>query len=92
MPVMAVTIAALVAVMLRRKRCSRSILPMTGAALMGTPEIYFQSRPGAIDDDGTFTDERIRTNMGIWVERFSEWIARFAAPRIAAAVEERRTA
>jgi chromate reductase len=70
----------------------RSILPMTGAALMGTPEIYFQSRPGAIDDDGNFSDERVRTNMGIWVERFSEWIGRFAAPRIAAAVEERKTA
>jgi chromate reductase len=66
----------------------RSILPMTGVALMGTPEIYFQSRPGAIAEDYTITDERMRTNLGIWVDRFSDWIGRFAEPR--EAVEERR--
>lgn len=69
----------------------RSILPMTGIALMGTPEIYFQSRPGAIDDDNNITDERLRTNLSIWVDRFSDWIGRFAAPR-EAAEEMRRTA
>lgn len=58
----------------------RSILPMMGLALMGTPEIYFQSRPGAFDDNGEITDERVRTNLMIWVDRFSEWIARFATP------------
>lgn len=36
----------------------RSILPVIGVALMGRPEIYFQSRPGAIDDDYTITDEK----------------------------------
>jgi len=70
----------------------RSILPMTGVALMGTPEIYFQSRPGAIDENLTFTDERIRTNMGLWVDRFSEWIGRFAKPRAAENVVELKTA
>ncbi len=69
----------------------RSILPMTGMALMGTPEIYFQSRPGAIDEDYGITDERMRTNLGIWVDRFSDWIGRFAEPR-EAAEELRRTA
>jgi chromate reductase len=69
----------------------RSILPMTGIALMGTPEIYFQSRPGAIDDDNNITDERLRTNLSIWVDRFSDWIGRFAAPR-EATEELRRTA
>jgi chromate reductase len=69
----------------------RSILPMTGAALMGTPEVYFQSRPGAIDDEFNFTDERIRTNMTIWSERFAEWIGRFAVER-QDEVAERRSA
>jgi chromate reductase len=69
----------------------RSILPMTGAALMGTPEVYFQSRPGAIDDEFNFTDERIRTNMTIWSERFAEWIGRFAVER-RDAVAERKSA
>ena len=70
----------------------RAILPVTGMALMGTPEIYFQSRPGAIDDEFNFTDERVRTNLNIWVERFSEWIGRFAQPRAAEATIARKTA
>lgn len=61
----------------------RSILPMLGVALMGTPEVYFQSRPEAIDAEGNFTDERIRTNLGIFIDRFVDWIGRFAEPRVA---------
>lgn len=59
----------------------RSILPVLGIALMGAPEIYFQSRPGALDADDTITDERMRTNLNLWVDRFTDWIARFATPR-----------
>lgn len=70
----------------------RAILPVVGMALMGTPEIYFQSRPGAIDEAGNFTDERVRTNLNIWVERFSEWIGRFAEPRAAESAITRKTA
>ncbi|MDC9824162.1 NAD(P)H-dependent oxidoreductase [Devosia sp. ZB163] len=71
----------------------RAILPVVGVALMGKPEIYFQSRPGAIDDDGNFTDERIRTNLNIWVDQFVRWIERFAEPRAAEAADEvRKTA
>ena len=62
----------------------RSILPVLGMALMGAPEIYFQSRPGAIDEHGNITDERVRTNLTIWVERFTDWIGRFSRPRVAA--------
>jgi chromate reductase len=69
----------------------RSILPMTGIALMGTPEVYFQSRPGSIEDDYTIADERMRTNLSIWVDRFSDWIGRFAEPR-EATEELRKTA
>jgi len=69
----------------------RSILPMTGIALMGTPEVYFQSRPGSIEDDYTVADERMRTNLSIWVDRFSDWIGRFAEPR-EATEELRKTA
>lgn len=70
----------------------RSILPVLGVALMGTPEVYFQSRPGAIADDHSITDERLRSNLNIWVDRFTDWIARFAAPRQAEADLERKTA
>jgi len=61
----------------------RSILPVIGVALMGRPEIYFQSRPGAIDDELQFTDERVRSNLSIWVEQFVQWIGRFAEARAA---------
>lgn len=70
----------------------RSILPVLGLAVMGNPEIYFQSRPGAIDDDYAITDERVRTNMGIWLDRFADWIGRFATPQQAADEIERKTA
>lgn len=67
----------------------RSILPVVGVALMGKPEIYFQSRPDAIDAELNFTDERVRTNMSIWVDQFSKWVGRFAKakPEAMAATE-----
>ena len=70
----------------------RSILPVVGVALMGRPEIYFQSRPGAIDDDHNITDERVRTNLTIWVERFTDWIGMFTKPQQAVEEIERKTA
>lgn len=63
----------------------RSILPMIGTVLMGTPEVYLSAKPGLFDDDGNITDDRTRTHLANWTTRFSEWIARFAQPRAAAA-------
>ena len=65
----------------------RSILPVLGIALMGAPEIYFQSRPGAFDDEGNIVDERLRSNLGVWVDRFTDWIAKVGAPRVDLDVE-----
>jgi chromate reductase len=71
----------------------RSILPVVGVALMGQPEIYFQSRPGAIDDELNFTDERVKSNLNIWVDQFVKWIGRFAtAEAVEAADRERKIA
>lgn len=70
----------------------RSILPVVGVALMGRPEIYFQSRPGAIDDELNFTDERVKTNLNIWVDQFVQWIRRFAVVRPVEVQDERKTA
>jgi chromate reductase len=65
----------------------RSIVPILGAALLGRPEVYFHTRPDAIDEHGTFTDERVRTNLGIFIDRFVEWIGRFAETTEEDAVE-----
>ncbi len=70
----------------------RSILPVVGVALMGRPEIYFQSRPGAIDDELNFADERVKTNLNIWVEQFVQWIGRFAVARAVEIEDVRKTA
>jgi len=67
----------------------RSILPVVGVALMGKPEVYFQSRPGSIDDEFNITDEKLRSNLLIWVDQFSRWIGRFAAPRAVDGVDDR---
>jgi chromate reductase len=63
----------------------RSILPMIGTVLMGTPEVYLSAKPGLFDEDDNVTDDRTRTQLANWTVRFSEWIARFAQPRAAQA-------
>ena len=52
---------------------------MAGVALMGTPEIYFQVREGSFEADDSFADAKLRSNLGIWVDRFVDWIDRFGA-------------
>lgn len=68
----------------------RSILPMIGTVLMGTPEIYLQSRQGLFDDEFNVTDDRIATNLGNWVNQFTAWIDRYGTRKPAA--EEAPTA
>jgi chromate reductase len=67
----------------------RAIVPILGAALLGRPEVYFQSKPDSIDEAGNVTDERVRTNLGIFIDRFVEWIGKFAEPR-EAVTEDRK--
>jgi chromate reductase len=57
----------------------RSILPATGAALMGVPEIYFQWKEDTLDAEGGFADPKSRELLEKFLDRFAAWIDRVGA-------------
>jgi chromate reductase len=57
----------------------RAILPGLEMLLMGQPEIYFQTKPGLIDENLEITDEQTRAFLGNWVERFDSFVSRINA-------------
>jgi chromate reductase, NAD(P)H dehydrogenase (quinone) len=59
----------------------RSVVSVLDIALMAQPEIYLNYRDGQIVD-GEIVDERLRTLLEGWIERFVDWIARFKTPAL----------
>ena len=49
--------------------------------LMGQPEIYFTMKPGLIDDSSLVTDDKTRAFLQGWVNKFTAYVGRFAAPQ-----------
>jgi chromate reductase len=47
--------------------------------LMGQPEVYFQTKPGLIDENFDVTDEKTRAFLQGWVAKFDRWIERVNA-------------
>lgn len=52
----------------------RTVLGHLDAAILGQPEVFFTAKPGAIDADGTFTDESTRQFLRGFLDRFRGWI------------------
>jgi len=52
----------------------RSVLGFLGMRLTVQPELYFQDKPGLLEDDGTVADERTRQYLRAFLASFSEWI------------------
>lgn len=52
----------------------RAILPVYNVVLMGQPELYFQSKPGLIDENFEATDEASRAFLSGYINRFADWI------------------
>ncbi|HEY4199835.1 MAG TPA: NAD(P)H-dependent oxidoreductase [Devosiaceae bacterium] len=65
----------------------RSLLSTINVTLMGEPQVYFQTKPGLIDDSFTVTDEGSRAFLQGWVDKFSAWIDRHGEERQQAAAE-----
>jgi chromate reductase len=59
----------------------RSILPITGAFLMGSPEVYFQWKPDGVDEHGALTDPKSNELLGKFLDRFADWIERTGEKR-----------
>lgn len=55
----------------------RSILPGLELTLLGQPEVYFQTKPGLIDDNLEVTDEQTRAFLSGWADRFAAHVDRF---------------
>lgn len=59
----------------------RSIASVLDIHLMGQPEIYFTMKPGLIDDNSLVTDDKTRAFLQGWVNKFTAYVGRFAAPQ-----------
>lgn len=59
----------------------RATLPLLGFVVMGQPEVYFQFKPGLIDDHFEVTDEQSRGFLENFVDKYVEWIARHGEDR-----------
>ena len=57
----------------------RSVLVGCDVALMGAPEVYFQTKPGLIADDFTVTDEKSRAFLSSFIAKFASHIEHNAA-------------
>lgn len=57
----------------------RAILPGLELALLGQPEVYFQTKPGLIDDDYEVTSDQSRAFLMGWIDRFAAHVSRFGA-------------
>lgn len=66
----------------------RSVLPMLEVVLLGQPEVYFQSRPGLIDEHNEVTDEQTRAFLAGFIERFDEFIDRHGTAPVRAQAAE----
>lgn len=55
----------------------RSIMVVLEVALMGQPEVYFQTRPGLIDENLAITDPQTRSFLEGYLRKFEAWIDRF---------------
>lgn len=54
----------------------RSVVVILGTVLMGQPEVYFNMKPGLVDDAHDVTDEKTRAFLESYLSRFDAWIKR----------------
>ena len=66
----------------------RAVLPVLGFVVMGQPEVYFQFKPGLIDEHFEVTDDQTRAFLGGFVDNFVVWIERHGEPVALAAAAE----
>ena len=52
----------------------RSILPLFDLIVMGQPEVYFQSKPGLIDEHFEVTDDTTRGFLTGYLDKFTNFI------------------
>jgi chromate reductase, NAD(P)H dehydrogenase (quinone) len=58
----------------------RAVLPVLGFVVMGQPEVYFQFKPGLIDEHFEVTDDQTRSFLAGFVDSFVSWIDQHGEP------------
>lgn len=66
----------------------RSVVTGLEVILMGQPEVYFQTKPGAIDEEFNVTDAETRAFLEGYVARFQNWVARHAGEKVSSVAAE----
>jgi len=56
----------------------RSVVSNLEVILMGQPEVYFQTKPGLIDEASNVTDPQTKAFLEGYVNRFAGWVQRHA--------------
>ncbi len=58
----------------------RAVLPVLGFVVMGQPEVYFQFKPGLIDEHFEVTDDQTRAFLAGFVDSFVSWVDQHGEP------------
>jgi chromate reductase len=54
----------------------KGLLVVVDTVLMGQPEVYYAYKPEHFDAAGDVVDEKVRTFLNGWIDRFAGWIDR----------------
>jgi chromate reductase len=54
----------------------RAVLPVLDFVVMGQPEVYFQFKPGLIDEHFEVIDDQSRGFLANFVDKYADWIER----------------
>ena len=65
----------------------RTILPLFDLIVMGQPEVYFQSKPGLIDEHFEVTDDQTRAFLAGYLDKFASFIDHHGPRELAIAAE-----
>lgn len=66
----------------------RSVVTNLEVILMGQPEVYFQTKPGLIDDDFNVTDPDTRAFLEGYITRLTNWIQRHTQDAVSSVAAE----
>lgn len=66
----------------------RSVVTGLEVILMGQPEVYFQTKPGLIDETFEVTDPDTKAFLEGYVNRFAGWVARHAKGGVSSVAAE----
>ncbi len=59
----------------------RYVATVLDMVVLGQPEVYFQTKPGLIDEDHNVTDEKTRAFLSTFIDKFAAFLDRVSVPQ-----------